>query len=91
LRSPDLDLEIWASSFSYNPRAFCIFDAVLNVPAARTPRPAPGHLAAVELTLTQLELKMLDEVSTLANAFQAADRLEPVDRWERFREPSKPR
>jgi diketogulonate reductase-like aldo/keto reductase len=49
------------------------------------------NLAAVELTLTQDELKMLDEVSTLANEFQAADRLEPVDRWERFREPSKPR
>jgi hypothetical protein len=27
LRSPDLDLEIWASSFSFNPR-FCIVDAV---------------------------------------------------------------
>jgi hypothetical protein len=34
---------------------------------------------------------MLDEVSTLANEFQAADGLAAVDRWERFREPSKPR
>jgi aryl-alcohol dehydrogenase-like predicted oxidoreductase len=54
------------------------------------------NLAAVELTLTQDELRRLDEVSTLSPEypgwvlpFQGADRLEPVDRWERFREASK--
>src|SRR6202040_1585493 len=51
------------------------------------------NLVAVELTLTPDELRQLDEVSTLAPEypgwvlpFQGADRLEPVDRWERFRE-----
>ena len=55
------------------------------------------NLAAVELTLTQDELRQLDEVSALAPEYpgwvlplQGADRLEPVDRWERFREASKP-
>src|SRR6202795_1614675 len=53
------------------------------------------NLAAVELTLTQDELRQLDEVSALpceypgwALPFQAADRLGPADRWERFREAS---
>jgi aryl-alcohol dehydrogenase-like predicted oxidoreductase len=55
------------------------------------------NLAAVELTLTQDELRQLDEVSALAPEypgwvvmFQGADRLEPVDRWARFRGASKP-
>jgi aryl-alcohol dehydrogenase-like predicted oxidoreductase len=55
------------------------------------------NLAAVELTLTQDELRQLDEVSALAPEypgwvllFQGADRLEPVDRWESFREASNP-
>src|SRR6267142_1140674 len=55
------------------------------------------NLAAVELTLTQDELRHLDEVSVLPPEypgwvlpFQGADRLEPVDRWERFREAKKP-
>jgi aryl-alcohol dehydrogenase-like predicted oxidoreductase len=54
------------------------------------------NLAAVELTLTQDELWQLDEVSALPPEypgwvlpFQGADRLEPVDRWERFREARK--
>jgi len=54
------------------------------------------NLAAVELTLTQDELRQLDEVSALAPEypgwvlpFQGADRLEPGDRWERLREASK--
>src|SRR3977135_1942286 len=56
------------------------------------------NLAAAELTLTQDELRQLDEVSALAPEypgwvlpFQGADRLEPVDRWERLRETSKDR
>jgi aryl-alcohol dehydrogenase-like predicted oxidoreductase len=56
------------------------------------------NLAAVELTLTQDELGQLDEVSALSPEypgwvlpFQGADRLEPVDRWERLREAKKPR
>ena len=56
------------------------------------------NLAAVELKLTQDELKQLNDVSVLPPEypgwvlpFQGADRLEPVDRWERFREASKPR
>src|ERR1700674_372579 len=47
--------------------------------------------AAMELTLTQHELRLLDEVSALAPEypgwvlpFQGADRLEPADRWERL-------
>src|SRR6266480_2056678 len=47
------------------------------------------NLAAVELTLTQDELRQLDEVSALPPEypgwvlpFQGADRLEPVNRWE---------
>src|ERR1700736_4196482 len=54
------------------------------------------NLAAVELKLTQDELTQLDEVSTLPQEypgwvlpFQGADRLEPVDRWERFGEAKK--
>jgi aryl-alcohol dehydrogenase-like predicted oxidoreductase len=54
------------------------------------------NLAVVELTLTQDELRQLDEVSALPPEypgwvlpFQGADRLELVDRWERF-EVSKP-
>jgi hypothetical protein len=52
-----------------------------------------NNLAAVELTLTQDELRQLDEVCALAPEyprrvlrFQGADRLAVVDRWERFRE-----
>src|SRR3984885_12407551 len=52
-------------------------------------------IAAVELTLPQDELRQLDEVSSLPPeypgwvlSFQGADRLEPVDRWGRFREES---
>src|SRR6266404_4599135 len=55
------------------------------------------NLAAVELTLTQHELRLLDEVSALALEypgwvlpFQGADRLGPADRWERLRESSSP-
>src|SRR6202051_3848931 len=55
------------------------------------------NLAAAELIHTRDELRQLDEVSTLAPEypgwvlpFQGADRLEPVDRWERFREAKKP-
>jgi len=55
------------------------------------------NLAAVELTLTQDELRQLDEVSALAPEypgwalpFQGADRLKPVDRCEGFREASRP-
>jgi aryl-alcohol dehydrogenase-like predicted oxidoreductase len=54
------------------------------------------NLAAVGLALTQDELRRLDEVSALPPEYpgwvlpvQAADRLEPVDRWERFREARK--
>jgi aryl-alcohol dehydrogenase-like predicted oxidoreductase len=49
------------------------------------------NLAAMELTLTQHELRQLDEVSALAPEypgwvlpFQGADRLGPADRWERL-------
>jgi aryl-alcohol dehydrogenase-like predicted oxidoreductase len=55
------------------------------------------NLAAVELTLTQDEIRQLDEVSALPPEypgwvlpFQGADRLEPVDRWKGFREASNP-
>jgi aryl-alcohol dehydrogenase-like predicted oxidoreductase len=55
------------------------------------------NLAAVDLTLTQDELRQLDEVSALPPEypgwvlpFQGADRLEFVDRWQRSREASKP-
>jgi aryl-alcohol dehydrogenase-like predicted oxidoreductase len=55
------------------------------------------NLAAVELTFTQDELRQLDEVSALPPEypgwmlpFQGADRLELVDRSQRFREISKP-
>jgi aryl-alcohol dehydrogenase-like predicted oxidoreductase len=54
------------------------------------------NLAAVELTLTQDELRRLDEVSALPPEypgwmlqFQGADRLEVVDRLKLFREASK--
>jgi len=53
------------------------------------------NLAAIELTLTQDELRQLDEVSTLPPEypgwvllFQGADRLGPADRWKRLREAS---
>ena len=62
------------------------------------PRPLQDNLAAVELKLTQDELRQLDEVSALPPEypgwvlpFQGADRLEPVDRWELLGEASKPR
>src|ERR1700757_1102825 len=49
------------------------------------------NLAAVEITLTEDELRQLDEVSALAAEypgwmlpFQGADRLTPVDRWAAF-------
>jgi aryl-alcohol dehydrogenase-like predicted oxidoreductase len=55
------------------------------------------NLAAVELTLTQDELRQLNEVSALAPEypgwvlpFQGADRLMTVDRLARLREPGKP-
>src|ERR1700686_808217 len=55
------------------------------------------NLAAVELKLTEDELRQLDEVSALTPEypgrvlpFQGADRLGPVDRWERLREASEP-
>jgi aryl-alcohol dehydrogenase-like predicted oxidoreductase len=55
------------------------------------------NLAAAELILTQDELRQLDEVSALPPEypgwvlpFQGADRLKPVDRWERFREACRP-
>src|ERR1700722_14357821 len=55
------------------------------------------NLAAVELTLTQDELRQLDEVSVLPPEypgwvlpFQGADRLQLVDRWESLRESRKP-
>jgi aryl-alcohol dehydrogenase-like predicted oxidoreductase len=51
------------------------------------------NLSAVELTLTQDELRQLDEVSALAPEypgwmlpFQGADRLGPVDRWAAFQQ-----
>jgi aryl-alcohol dehydrogenase-like predicted oxidoreductase len=54
------------------------------------------NLSAIALTLTQDELRQLDEVSALIPEypgwvlpFQAADRLGPVDRWERLREAKK--
>jgi len=54
------------------------------------------NLGAVELTLTQDELRQLDEVSALACEypgwvlpFQGADRLEPIDRWVHFSEARK--
>jgi aryl-alcohol dehydrogenase-like predicted oxidoreductase len=49
------------------------------------------NLAAIELTLTQDELRQLDEVSTLpleypgwVLPFQGADRMVPADRWEQL-------
>jgi aryl-alcohol dehydrogenase-like predicted oxidoreductase len=54
------------------------------------------NLAAVDLALTQDELKRLDEVSALPpeypgwmSQFQGADRLEPIDRLKHFREAGK--
>jgi aryl-alcohol dehydrogenase-like predicted oxidoreductase len=54
------------------------------------------NLAAIELALTQDELKRLDEVSALPpeypgwmSKFQGADRLEPVDRLKAFGEAGK--
>jgi len=64
---------------------------------AKRPDQLKDNLAATELTLTQDELKQLDEVSALAVEypgwvlpFQGADRLGPADRWERLREASLP-
>jgi hypothetical protein len=52
------------------------------------------NLVAIELILTQDELRQLDGVSALPPEypgwvlpFQGADRLELVDRWELFHEP----
>jgi aryl-alcohol dehydrogenase-like predicted oxidoreductase len=60
---------------------------------AKRPDQLKDNLAAMELTLTQDELKQLDEASALALEypgwvlpFQAADRLGPADRWERLGE-----
>ena len=54
------------------------------------------NLAAADLTLTQNELRQLDEISALPPEypgwvlpFQGADRLELVDRWQRLPEASK--
>jgi aryl-alcohol dehydrogenase-like predicted oxidoreductase len=54
------------------------------------------NLAAIKLTLTQDELRQLDEISALALEypgwvlpFQGADRLGPADRWERLSETRK--
>jgi aryl-alcohol dehydrogenase-like predicted oxidoreductase len=64
---------------------------------AKRPDQLQDNLAAIELTLTQHELRLLDEVSALALEypgwvlpFQGADRLGPADRWERLREASQP-
>jgi len=55
------------------------------------------NLAAIELTLTLDELKLLDEVSALSSEypgwvlpFQGDDRLGPADCWERLREARQP-
>jgi hypothetical protein len=55
------------------------------------------NLAAIELKLTQDELRQLDEISALALEypgwvlpFQGADRLGPADRWERLPKPVTP-
>src|SRR3979411_1946190 len=55
------------------------------------------NLAAIGTPLTEDEIRQLDEVSALPPEypwwvlpFRGADRLEPVDRWERFREARKP-
>jgi aryl-alcohol dehydrogenase-like predicted oxidoreductase len=60
---------------------------------AKRPDQLKDNLAAMELTLTQDELKQLHEASALALEypgwvlpFQGADRLGPADRWERLRE-----
>src|ERR1700728_2812583 len=62
---------------------------------AKRPDQLQDDLAAIELTLTQDELKQLGEASALALEypgwalpFQGADRLGPADRWERLREAS---
>jgi aryl-alcohol dehydrogenase-like predicted oxidoreductase len=63
---------------------------------AKRPDQLKDNLAAMDLTLTQDELKQLDEASALALEypgwvlpFQGADRLGPADRWERLREAGK--
>jgi len=60
---------------------------------AKRPDQLQDNLAAMELTLTQDELKQLNEASALALEypgwvlpFQGADRLGPADRWERLGE-----
>jgi hypothetical protein len=62
------------------------------VSAKRLDQPQ-NALAAVELTRTHDQLRHMDEVSALPREypewvlpFPGADRLEPVDRWVRFRE-----
>jgi aryl-alcohol dehydrogenase-like predicted oxidoreductase len=58
----------------------------------KRPDQLQDNLAAVELNLTQDEIKRLDEVSALPPeypgwmfSFQGSDRLEPVDRFKQFR------
>ncbi len=60
---------------------------------AKRPDQLKDNLSSIELTLTQDELKQLDEASALALEypgwvlpFQGADRLGPADRWERLGE-----
>src|ERR1700691_3095946 len=63
---------------------------------AKRPDQLQDNLAAIELTLTQDELKRLDEVSALPPEYpgwmsklQGADRLEPVERLQAFGEAGK--
>jgi aryl-alcohol dehydrogenase-like predicted oxidoreductase len=63
---------------------------------AKRPEQLQDNLGAVELTFSQDELRQLDEVSVLPPEYpgwmlplQGSDRLEPIDRWARFREASK--
>jgi aryl-alcohol dehydrogenase-like predicted oxidoreductase len=65
---------------------------------AKRPDQLQDNLAAMEVTLTQDEIRQLDEVSALALEypgwvlpFQGADRMGPADRWEQLREASTPR
>jgi aryl-alcohol dehydrogenase-like predicted oxidoreductase len=64
---------------------------------AKRPDQLKDNLAAIDLALTQDELRQLNEASALALEypgwvlpFQGADRLGPADRWERLREASTP-
>src|SRR6202047_2907050 len=63
---------------------------------AKRPDQLKDNLAAMELTLTQDELKQLDQVSALPPeypgwvlSFQGADRMGPADRWARLGEARK--